>query len=81
MAFPGVARWRVYHRAIFLSPFQGVIGGGEAHDHARRREGRTQPVTTNHRQTNGRHHGNDGRNCSGWPNANHHRNGWVTRWK
>ncbi len=35
--------------------------------YSRRRDGRTQPVMTSQRQTNGCHHGNDGRNCDGHP--------------
>ena len=42
---------------------------------------RSHRVPRNHANTNGCHHGNCGRNCSGCPHATHHRNGKVTRWK
>ncbi len=49
--------------------------------YSRRRDGRTQPVMTSQRQTNGCHHGRRGVNCAGRPSACQNCNGWVTRRK
>ena len=69
-------------RAFAAAAPSGAVSREAAQtDRNRRRDGRTQPVTTSQRQTNGCHHGNDGRNCGRRPHATQHCTGNVTRWK
>ena len=42
---------------------------------------RCQPLRRSHRQTNGCHHGRDGRNAGGQPHARQNCTGNDTRWK